>query len=264
LSAISLLVKSTLSLYKRCFMQAFRVSLRSWKLFFIQIAGLVILGLVSLILPKGFVSSLILGLILAYFLSCYLCLVRYGLDGEKFDFESLMYDANALFSFVISALFTFFLLNFIFEIISGMKIAAINTNFLKSAFGILVAVFLNPLPEVIYIRGGSVAETFQVSFEFVKENFIEWFLPVIVFILLVSSFYRPSPEVLFQIMSINPLHQVELILYELSSMALSPYMVSALFLILLVLYFVMIFRGSLYKELQFGRRQRLYKEKMNS
>lgn len=245
-------------------MHALRVTLRSWKLVLIQIAGLVSLGLISLILPKGFVFSLILGLILAYFLSAYLCLVRYGLDGEKFDFESLKQDTNTLFSYVISALFTFFLLNFMFDILSEMKIAILDINFLKAAIGILLAVFLNPLPEVIYIRGGNVAETFQVSFEFVKENFIEWFIPILVFIMLVSGFYRLSPESLFQIMSVNPLYQVELILFQLSSLALSPYMIGVLFLILLLLYFVMIFRGSIFKELQLGRRQRLYKEKMNS
>ncbi len=249
------LVRLTAKIYFRSFLLALKVTLSSWKNILVQILGLVVLGVLSKVLftvfsGGGLLVSLIFGLLLAYFLSLYLCLVRYGLESENFTFESLKHDSFALFSPVLSALFTLFVIRFTLDFI--------KIDFLTAAVGVLLAVFLNPLPEVIYTRGGYVGETFMESFEFIKENFIEWFYLPFMIVLLV---YGPAPKEFFQVLSINPLYQVELILFLLSSFALSPSQYVLIFLLLVVLYFIMIFRGALFKELRLGRRARLYKEK---
>jgi hypothetical protein len=250
-----ILLRATAKSYYRSFLLACRVTFTSWKNILIQILGLLILGVVSRVLlvvfsGGGLLVSLMLGLLLAFFLSFYLCMVRYGLESEKISFESLKNDTGALFSPVISALFTFFVIRFTIDFL--------RVDFLNAAVGILLAVFLNPLPEVLYTRGGSVAESFTESFEFVKENFIEWFMLPLGIVLLV---YGPSPKDFFEILSVNPLYQVEMILFRLSSFALSPVEYALLFLILIILYFIMVFRGALFNELRLGRRARIYREK---
>jgi hypothetical protein len=250
---IILLVRSTAHIYGKSFVNAGKISLASWKCILVQILGLIIFAiltfLVSIIFSGGgILPSLVLGLLLAYFLAGYLSLVRYGIENENISRESLLHDTNMLFSSVISALFTFFVIRFTIDFL--------QQPFLSAAVGILLAVLLNPLPEVVYFRGGSVSETFTESFEFVRDNFIEWFfIPVVLFLVI----FGLSPNDFFEFFSVNPLYQVELLLFKLSRSALSPITYFHLFLILVALYFVMIFRGLLFKELRMGRRARLYR-----
>lgn len=255
LSDFSLLLKITYRAYLNSLKAAFFITLSSWRSIIIQILLLLVLGVLTRIILTifsggGLLVSLMLGLLLAYFLSLYLCLIRYGLESEKISFESLKIDSFGLFSPVISALFTLFVIRFTIDFL--------RIDFISATASILLAVFLNPLPEVIYNRGGSFAESFTESFEFIKDNLIEWFLlPFLIILFLIG----PSPKAFFEILSINPLYQVEMVLFKLSSFALSPSEYIFLFLILLVLYFVMIFRGALFKELRLGRRARIYREK---
>jgi len=54
-----------------------------------------------------------------------------------------------------------------------------NGIFLSYAVMLLIFILLNPAPEVIYqVRHDSPLDVFKSSYEFVLENWIEWFLPV--------------------------------------------------------------------------------------
>lgn len=60
-------------------------------------------------------------------------------------------------------------------------------QFLSAAALLLLFIFLNPAPEVIYqVRQNSPLDVFKTCYEFVVENWIEWFLPFGVFILPVA------------------------------------------------------------------------------
>ena len=60
-------------------------------------------------------------------------------------------------------------------------------QFLSYAFLLLLFLLLNPAPEVIYqVRHDSPLDVFKTSYEFVVENWIEWFLPFVVLILPVA------------------------------------------------------------------------------
>lgn len=45
-------------------------------------------------------------------------------------------------------------------------------------------VFLNPLPELLYLRHYSEGESLSRAFEFIKENWLDWFLPLLPMLLL--------------------------------------------------------------------------------
>lgn len=250
-----ILARSTLKIYTKCFVFSLKASLSSWRSILVQVAGLILLSVLTRVIlgvfaGGGLIPSLILGLVLAYFLTLYFCLIRYAVESENITMEALKHDSSNLFSSVISALFMLFVVRFTLDFL--------KIDFLTAAAGILMAVFLNPLPEVIYQRGGGMAETFSESFEFIKDNFVEWFF--IPFLLLLF-FYGPSPRSFFEVLSMNPLYQIEMLIFGLSGFALSPTQYFMLFLILIIMYFVMVFRGVLFKELRLGRRARLYREK---
>jgi hypothetical protein len=56
-----------------------------------------------------------------------------------------------------------------------------NGQFLAAAVFLLLFILLNPAPEVIYqVRHQSPLDVLRESYEFVLENWIEWFLPLAV------------------------------------------------------------------------------------
>lgn len=75
-----------------------------------------------------------------------------------------------------------------------------NGLFLSYAVMLLIFLLLNPAPEVIYqVRHDSPLDVFKSAYEFVIENWIEWFLPIVVLLLPLvaapdglASFFRLS------------------------------------------------------------------------
>jgi hypothetical protein len=64
-------------------------------------------------------------------------------------------------------------------------------QFLSSAVLLLLFILLNPAPEVIYqVRHDSPLDIFKVSYEFVLEHWIEWFLPFA--LLMLPIFLSPT------------------------------------------------------------------------
>lgn len=63
--------------------------------------------------------------------------------------------------------------------------------FLSSAVLLLMFLLLNPVPEVIYLsRHDSPLDVFKSAYDFVMENWIEWFLPIMV--LLIPMLLAPA------------------------------------------------------------------------
>ena len=81
-------------------------------------------------------------------------------------------------------------------------VAQTNPNglFLSYAVMLLIFILLNPAPEVIYqVRHDSPLDVFKNAYEFVIENWIEWFLPIALLLLPlvaapdgIASFFRLS------------------------------------------------------------------------
>ncbi len=73
-----------------------------------------------------------------------------------------------------------------------------NGPLVTSAVFLLLFILLNPAPEVMYqVRHDSPLEVIRESYEFILENWIEWFLPLAVILapLGLSFFFRLSSEV---------------------------------------------------------------------
>ncbi|HMO18643.1 MAG TPA: hypothetical protein PKA63_11700 [Oligoflexia bacterium] len=252
---ISAIARITFRLYLKALVVAFRQTLKSWKIILLQALGLLPLAVLPFLLKPvgGLVASVILGLSLTYYLSYYLVLIRHGLEGEKIDKESLISETNQLFSPAISVMFFVFVVNFTFGFL--------GSSFFKAVIGILMAVFLNPLPEVLYARSSSLLDMLSDSFQFIRENGVEWFIPTLIPFLI---FVGPSPDILFQVLSFSPVTNLKYAFFYLSQGLLSPAFIFILVLVLYIMFFLMIFRGVLFQSLLTGRRNRLYRDKMSS
>jgi hypothetical protein len=153
------------------------------------------------------------------------------------------------------------------------KAAATNpeTAFLAAAVLLLLFILLNPAPEVIYqVRHDSPLDVLKTSYEFVLENWIEWFLPLaIVLAPLGLSFFFSLSHRFGGGAGLNFLELLSLpflLLSELLARIGVSEGVSALVVFLLTppaVLLMMFFRGHLFAALQgSSRRQRLFQHSL--
>ena len=262
-----LLVKATLKMYRGALADAWRGSVINWRAVLIHVAGIVA---VSLFIPLAsllgpLLGGFALGILLALFLSVYFFTVAAGVERERIDFGEVRSHGFQLFSPLISVLFFLYIINFLADRMLGSP----DMAWVRMCINLFVTVLFNPLPEVIYNRGGIATEMFAVSLEFIKENFVEWLLPALLFVLLIALATQSSFLGLLVLLATNdPLHLIEESLFSLAGMRLffwltNPLSVVYVVLFLYGLYFVCVFRGALYKRLSGStRRKRIYQERM--
>ena len=141
---------------------------------------------------------------------------------------------------------------------------------ITTAIFFLIFVFLNPVPEVIYqSRKGSALEIVQESYEFVLENWIEWFLPIAIALAPfgLSFFFQFSSQagrggLHFEHLITLPL---SILLQWLSLLGISSNLSFLLVLIItpIAAMFILLFRGHLFAALhRSSRRQRMFQNRM--
>jgi hypothetical protein len=148
-----------------------------------------------------------------------------------------------------------------------------NGAFITAAVFLLLFILLNPAPEVIYlVRHDSALDVLRESYEFVLENWIEWFLPLAIVLapLGLSLFFTISGRLgrgagldFFQ-MLILPFTVLSAWLDYLGApRGVSPVLVLVLTPLLAVA--MLIFRGHLFAALHgSSRRQRLFRARFGN
>lgn len=247
-------LRSLARVYADCLKRAVTGTIINWWAPFIPAAYLIILLAVgAAAAPLGIVGGFILGFLMAGLIAHYLSLVHSSVLQEKIGFRQSFEEARELLYPVISILFALFIIDLLLGTFSG------GGAFLAAAINLIIVVLLNALPETAYFgRRGFAAELFSNSFEFIKENAPEWFAPQL---LLLLPLIALSPELfLLEVASTNPLYFPQLVAAKVRG--LGPGLLFSL-LGLVLAFFLMVFRGLLYRELATsGRRKRLYQDKL--
>ena len=260
MSDVSLLVRSTLKLYLKALRGAFKSLLLSWWLPLAHLLAAVLiafpLGLVVSLL--GIVGSFAAGLALAFAVAAYLASIRavVGKESQRGVFQS----AQQLFFPVIHVLFMFFIL----ELLLGFILVGPNSHWIRACIGLAITVFGNVIPELIYIRGSNGSEIFTDSFEFIVENWVEWILPAIPFVLLLIAFTSPAIglRLLIETFQQHPLEMIESLVFTFGSLMSVPSLWVYLIVAMYLFYFVVLFRANLFEELLYSsRRKRVYAER---
>lgn len=227
-------VQVYLRIYATCFQKALVGCRRNaWTL-------LLPIGLWSLLLlagmlvgGAGMVGGMVVGLVMDAVLSSYLYFVGEIVSESKARFSELKGSFLAYFWSVLGVAFVIFVV----QLLLGMLLAGSSQSavvFLLVYAGAFV--LCNATPEVIYQKGtnGGVA-TIQQSIRFIHENWVEWFIPII---LLAGLNY--------------------LVISGLMLLGMHPYLLAIPAGALV--HFMMVFRGYLFRELDgSGHRQRMYK-----
>ena len=168
----------------RLYYQALFASIQSFSRAWILIPVLLAfaLGLIlvrSLIPPLGMIGGFILGALNALVIGATLSLTEQAVLGaRRVSWPDVPRSMGQYFWDVISVGFMVWFPLLFLEM-------GLQTNpyqpLIGTAVFFLIFVLLNPVPEVIYqSRSGSALEVVRESYEFIVENWIEWFLPVAV------------------------------------------------------------------------------------
>ena len=258
---------ATIQLYRQAAQATLISFARSWILTFVVIIFTVLMIIVaSLVAPLGMVGGLLLGAANAFVIGATLNLTEQAVLGSRsIRWSDIPQSAGQYFWDVISVGFLVW-----FPLLILQMALQVNPyqSVLTTAVFLLVFLLLNPVPEVIYqVRHGSAIDVIRESYEFVLENWIEWFLPLAVVLAPfgVSFFLKISSEAgrrggldFFQLLTLP----FNLLTNWLGYFGVSGSVSSVLVLLFtpVISVLILIFRGHLFAALHgTRRRQRLFR-----
>ncbi len=225
---------TTLAIYQRVLGKGAALAVRNWPMAGVFFAYGAVMGVATLIMFNvGLLGGFALPLALAFcggsFLYCVETVVRTG-KATLDDFRSSL---GAYFGDVLGVMFALW----IFRLVASMLTATPYGPALTLFSSILVWVFFNAAPELIYLGHHSTMELLGESYRFILQNWIEWFpLNFVLALALPAVWNLPAGGVVVTALK--------------------------LFAGGLMLYFVMVVRGLLYLELaESSRRSRIFKHR---
>ncbi len=246
------IIQATGRIYLECARDAAIMLVKNWFILIASIAAWIIFQIsISLFARLGYAGGFIVGIVNVLLLTFYYRWISECVRKNPLKLaDYLEFDKN-LFSSVINAAFFLYIFMLLTSgITSPWPIACIN---------LALFILLNALPEVIYMRGAQGLNVFSDSYSFIRDNWIEWFLPFLIFF---SPVVIAAPVAfLFALTSADPLLPVnKFIMLAMHAMSLLLVKNFILAISLILATWFMIFRGFLFRELEFGsRRHRAFK-----
>jgi hypothetical protein len=232
-------VQVTLWMYAVALRRSLEAVAKNWIVSFAPLAyGLIMSAAVSLMAPLGIIGGLILGLVTQACVSSGLYLVENIVRIGKTNFDDFVKGFTVyLWELVRIA----FILWIPLRVLSTALSEVPNGGLIYLFIQIALYVVLNPVPEFIYQTRASGIELLGASYNFIVENWIEWFVPNIV--LTLAAYFL--------------VHALGVLAFGLPGFA---YFFLTMFGLGLCLTYIMVFRGFLFAELHgTTRRSRAYR-----
>ena len=174
---MSRILTETLALYRSAFRKTGQSLVRGWMTIVAVVGfGFLLMLATQIASPLGMVGGFLLGAVNALLVGATLSLVEQSISHARaLTFQDLVASVGHYFWDVIGIGF-----------ILWLPLMALDLSMQTNPYGQLISyavllllfLLLNPAPEIIYqVRHDSPLEVFKTSYEFVLENWIEWFLP---------------------------------------------------------------------------------------
>lgn len=195
----------------------------------------------------GILSGLAIAIVTASLISNYLYLLY-----NVINYDSLkLQDFKDGFTYFLRKVYTIFFYGFILNILISLLSGVLGSyaDVLSLIVNISILILLNPLPETLYIKVLNPMDSIAYSIDFMKENWVNWFIPNVIMLILLYLLTGNLISGIFttHISYIRSFRIIDIILYLIASAFLS---------------FIMIYRGHLYKLLSTStRRKRMYMSK---
>lgn len=201
--------------------------------------------------PLGYAGGFILGLVVAACFSSYIHLISHAVAGSRVRFQDLKQSFGARFWDVISVLFAFWVINFAVTHVVAPA-AGPKAPIVIALTGLAMAVFFNPVPELLYQGSSRSFQLLMESGRFISRHGLEWLVPNILFAAALLAplglLHGPAGLIVLNISSLASLESQGVGLGGLFSRA--PLYLQLIMLVFV--HFVMVFRGLLFAELGRG------------
>jgi hypothetical protein len=238
-----------LRIYRDTAVLAFQRAVRAWPAAFsLVIYAIILVGAQMLLSPLGFVGGLLMGLVAAACASGYLHLLSRAVEGSPLRADNLKEGFGALFWDVISVGFALWIIGLVVTVLTAP--AGANAEAFTAMFGLAMAFFLNPVPELIYQRKTRSFELLLTSARFMLAHPVIWFLPSLLFVvilLLPTGALQVEDPRLLLLRIADGLSPVG-VLRALGTMLSVAWW--SLPLVLFFVHYAMVFRGLLFQALQ--------------
>ncbi|WP_053956193.1 hypothetical protein [Inediibacterium massiliense] len=228
-------------------------SVKNWPIVFTGFVYLIIsILLFRVAVLFGILGGILVGIVQNALLSNYLYLIENIIRYGKISIE----DFKKGFTIYLWKIYGIFVVIWLVHygidlILAPVMHIKIGTFTLWTVIELVAFVFLNCILEVIYQRDESIGENFSYSFSFMKENFIDWWIPNI--LLGIMIYY-----ILGQVMNINILMGNIPLSFSIKGVVL--YIVGQF-----LISFTMVYRGFLFGILSTTtRRKRLFMRNMKN
>lgn len=175
---MSSIISSTLQLYRAAGRATVRSLIRGWIIIVVLIVfALLFTFAASLARPLGIAGGFLLGAVNALLIGAVLSLTEQAvMGGRSLSWRDVLGSFGQYFWDVISVGFVLWIPMMLLDMSLQSNP---NSRMLVAAILLLVFILLNPAPEVIYqVRHDSPLDVLKSSYDFVLENWIEWFLPL--------------------------------------------------------------------------------------
>lgn len=233
------MITATLKLYAESLNRAVRVCLRNWAVVFTSWVYLAITLVAGYIVsPLGIIGGMIMALVAAAVAGSYLYLVEMVVRTNRVTLDDFKRSFGVHFWDVVNVMFLLWLIDLAAGIVARASGEALA---IQVIVGVAVFVLFNAVPELIYQgRVGSVA-LLAASVKFIQENWIEWFIPNVLFGAVIYGTYVLVP------VSVAAFDPVELLVDLLRAF---------------LIFNMMVFRGYLFEALNSGsRRARMFRSR---
>ena len=252
------LARLTGVMYWHALRDSFRALLKNWWAVLLPLPyGVAFFVVHFVVQPLGMVGGLILGLLGALLLTHFLTFIRAGVSDERLTLRGSIDETKELFSPVISVLFVLWIVSMVIGYFADLSAQGAFPSWIVMLFNLLLVTLFNPLLEIVIFGGRRDLEAFSASLEFVRENAVEWFAPLVLILLV---FVSADPREMLTTLVGNGLFNF---FYQLLGRGvaaiLSPTTLLSFALFSALLSTILMFRGALYLRLaRSSRRKRLY------
>lgn len=182
---IKMILKDILFVNSRTLKSSWKKFINNWYIIFTgfiySVINILLFSIINIIFkgPLVIITGFLMAIISSMLISNYLYLLYNVIQDRKVTFsdfkDGFTYYLRKVYGVFFIAWIFSFLIKGLYSVASGFRTA------LSTVITILIFVLFNPLPEIIYQKRYSPWESISYSLNFMKENWLNWILPNIIF-----------------------------------------------------------------------------------
>jgi hypothetical protein len=169
---------ATLWLYRMALRRSWESLLKNWVVSFAPWAYAALLSVIAIVVaPLGIIGGLALGVATQACISSGLYLIKNIVESGRADVKDFI---SGFTIYLWELLGIAFIMWIPMRLLAMSLESAVNGGLIFALVQIALYILLNPLPELVYQTRSSGIALISESYNFIVENWLEWFLPTIV------------------------------------------------------------------------------------